>query len=244
MEKEFSVEGITNINDVARFSLKLDFLIHSVQRHKEIRETSHKEFVRRMNNVMVRRRFLLEKRQNRQSLTKLKEVTYVTPAIESDVTKLDGVLGGASKAKTIGNRHGLNGADRNRATPNRYYTRTPGTGRRNFRRISLTVGSALRISSARRPPAEARLYAGKVDTRVSEDKLRWSTSEFSDSSGSAVGYNKDGSRSKTTQHVGRIEPHLAVTRRTLVSTRSGRDKVKDMLTRIKVVKRFQNNLQK
>ena len=253
MEKEFSVEGITNINDVARFNLKLEFIIHSIQRHKELREMSHKEFVRRMNNITISRQCLLERRRKRHELNKLQTDLMARETLETD-TNLEG-----EQSKNNSNdallvekltHHGkdnrqkgvvFDSPDRSTVIAGRN-SRSPGSGKKNFRRISLTIGNALRVGSRRRTqPSEAKLYVGKFKTGPAEYKLVRSTSDSSGTSSNGFGRSKERLRSKTAH--GRKEPHLAVTRKSLAKQGSARDKVKDMLTRLKVIKRFQNNIE-
>ena len=76
MDKELliiSLDEIPNINEVANFSLELEVLSQTVQRHKELRELCHKEFLCRMENVLSRRRCLLERRRIGQTVNNTKD---------------------------------------------------------------------------------------------------------------------------------------------------------------------------
>ena len=279
MDKELqniSLDGIPNINEVANFSLKLETLSQTVQRHKELRELCHKEFLRRMENVLSRRRCLLERRRIRQTVNNTKDQidsfqgerndTQVTEVStiklhnivkESeertqtedlpDITKAHLVNDNQKrKGKTVGfeknqdtrvhhnNSRGKRRNSKGNSSDGNKFSRK---SRRNFRRISLAVGGAVRISARRRNtyPTETGLFVGKSANNYPKGKMNESKTESQCNSFSDEHRN-------TTPHSNRGETHLAITRQTLNT--NARVKIRDIVTRVKVIKTFQGSIRK
>ena len=277
-ELNISLDGIPNINDVSNFSMKLEILGQIVQRHSELRELCHQEFLRRMENVMARRRSLLERRRLRQKMEKARERTNTnelqskraeTLGPEESVVKLNDNVDGKSdknmenlvlpeiknssldrtqkqhkkKVKTVEfedsqdfriQHHKHRGRSRNSvgasSNGSKSSSKTPG----RFRKVSLAVGGVVRISSKRRNtyPVEASggLYVGKSpNTESPRGKI-------------SPGSSLNEQLGNGTPNSNRGKPHLAVTRQAINT--NARSKIKDIMTRVKVVKTFQGSVRK
>ena len=272
METDLSIglEGITNIHDVARISLKLEILKQTVRCHRELREICHEEFTRRMNDVMFRHRCLMDRRQ--QNKYKLKEIDETAePNTQISVISVGNLSDDSKRVLRPQSGHKKTNPDNikhykldnaydeseypnSQSSPLHYHTRRNGTqhasgiqangkGGQKFRKISLAIGGALRTSARRRRntyPDDTRLYVGKLARRLSKDKINNAETEQKCDFAGGIG----STRSRNAHHVNRIEPHLAVTRKTLASptNTTARDKVRRLVTRVKVIKTFQSNL--
>ena len=272
-ELNISLDGIPNINDVSNFSMKLEILGQIAQRHAELRELCHKEFLRRMENVMARRRSLLERRRLRQEMEKASEYTNTnelqdkraeTRGPEESFVKLNDNVNGKSdrnlenlvlpdiknssldrtqkqhkkKRKTVEFEDSQDlriqhikhrGRSRNSIGASSNGSKSSSKTRGRFRKVSLAVGGVVRISSKRRNtyPVEASggLYVGK-----------------SPNTESPRGTSLNEQYGNETPNSNRGKPHLAVTRQAInTNTRS---KIKDIVTRVKVVKTFQGSVRK
>ena len=277
-ELNISLDGIPNINDVSNFSMKLEILGQIVQRHTELRELCHREFLRRMENVMSRRRSLLERRRIRQILDRRENIDNFqgkrteTQVPEESVATLHDTVGGKSdkttqmivlpditkanldliqkhhkkkgktvefeenqdsRAQPINNR----GKSRNSIGNSSNGSKSSGKARGRFRKISLAVGGAVRISSRRRNtyPVEGGLFVGKSAKTSPRGKMIESKTV-------SPGSSFNGEHGNTTSHSNRGELHLAVTRQTINT--NARGKIRDMVTRVKVVKTFQGSIRK
>ena len=272
-ELNISLDGIPNINDVSNFSMKLEILGQLVQRHAELRDLCHKEFVRRMENVMARRRSLLERRRLRQNMEKATneqaEKRVDKRGAEESVVKLNDNVSGKSdknienlvlpdiknssldrtqkqhkkKVKTVEfedsqdfriQHHKHRGKSRNSIGASSNGSKSSSKTRGRFRKVSLAVGGVVRISSKRRNtyPVEASggLYVGKSpNTESPRGKI-------------SPGSSLNEQHGNGTPNSNRGKPHLAVTRQAINT--NARSKVKDIMTRVKVVKTFQGSVRK
>lgn len=256
MQKELSavLEGISNINDVAKFSLQLEFLSYTVQRHKELRELCHEEFVRRMENAMYRRRMLQKRRQMRQKMNSVNEqgknnemqVSVVslskldTGAAESNIRKpLD-----THKTLLPDNINPDSQKKQTKTADSERSRVSPGHSRGRKR------GSLSNSNQGNKPTGKGRRNFRRLSLAIG-GVVRISTrrrNTHPDDTGLYIGrkglgknQTKTGAkkgivgdeRSANSYHVNRAEPHLAVTRQMMDTT------AREMITRVKVIKSFQ-----